>query len=284
MRMNRHRAVAAATAVLVGATLAVSAAPAQAAAVKTVRVHMSDSAITFHGGGASTANGVTTLPAGRYRFRVLSHDGAHSLQLMRFVNGYTVDQAMQDFEPAFGGDTAAVQRIDNGVVFLGGASARPEHPASMVTALRAGEVTAFDVFGSAMATLKVAGTYAHSSASFRGRYTALTFGWDVSRRLPASGTVKFANQSDQPHFLVIQRVKKGTTAKQVRRYIRSGAQAEPPWLLKAAADTGVLSAGRVQLVSYDLPPGRYFIACFWPDYFTGTPHFVHGMWGLVRLR
>jgi hypothetical protein len=285
IRVRRYRAVAAATAAALCSVTAVvaAAAPAEAAAVKTVRVRMTDSAITFHGGGAMAMNGGTMLPAGRYHFHVVAPDGAHGLQLVRFQNGYTPDQAQQDFVTAFEGDVAAVQRIDNGVLFLGGASARPHKPGDMVARVRAGQVAALDINGSAMGLLQVTGTGGKATASHSGRYTALTFGWDVSSDLPASGTAKFVNQADQPHFLVLQRVKDGTTNKQVRKFINSGAQGNPKWALKATADTGVLSPGKSQLISYNLPPGKYFIACFWPDYFTGAPHFLMGMWKLVTL-
>ena len=51
----------------------------------------------------------------------------------------------------------------------------------------------------------------------------------------------------------------------------------------ATADSGVVSPGKSQLFDYDLPAGKYFIACFWPDYFNGMPHFLMGMWKLVTL-
>jgi hypothetical protein len=285
IRLRRSRAIAAcAAAALCSVTVVVAAAaPAEAAAVKTVRVHMTDSAITFQGGGAMPMNGMTMLPAGRYHFHVVARDGAHSLQLLRFQNGYTPDQAQKDFQTAFEGDVAAVQRIDNGVLFIGGASARPHNPGDMVARVRSGEVAALDVNGQAMALLQVTGSGAAKAPSHDGRYTALTYGWDVSSHLPASGRVKVVNQADQPHFLVLQRVKDSTTNKQVRKFINSGAQGNPSWALHASADTGVLSPGKSQQISYDLPPGKYFIACFWPDYFTGAPHFLMGMWKLVTL-
>jgi hypothetical protein len=284
IHVRHYRTVAAATAAVLCSVTAVvaAAAPAQAA-VKTVRVHMTDSAITFHGGGAMPMDGMTMLPAGRYHFHVRATDGAHSLQLLRFQNGYTPEQAQQDFVSAFEGDVAAVQRIDNGVLFIGGASARPGNPGDMVARVRAGQIAALDVNGQAMALLQVSGSGASDAPSHDGKYTALTFGWGVSKHLPASGRVKLVNQADQPHFLVLQRVKDGTTNKQVRKFINSGAQGNPSWALRASADTGVLSPGKSQLISYDLPPGKYFIACFWPDYFTGAPHFLMGMWKLVTL-
>jgi len=277
--------VAAATAaVLCSVTAVVAAAgPAEAATVKTVKVRMTGNSITFHGGGAMPMNGMTMLPAGRYHFHVVAPDGGHALQLLRFQNGYTPDQAQQDFQSAFQGDVAAVQRIDNGVLFIGGASARPHKPGDMVARVRSGQVAAIDQNGQGMALLQVSGSGAADAPSHDGRFTAFSYGWDVSKDLPASGMVKFANQADQPHFLVLQRVKDGTTTKQVRKFINSGAQGNPSWALKASADTGVVSPGKSQLIAYDLPPGRYFIACFWPDYFTGAPHFLMGMWKLVNL-
>ncbi len=284
MGMHHIKAVAAASAALVAATVAVTAAPAQAASVRTVTVRMSDAAITFHGGGATTENGVTTLRPGRYTFHVVSKSGGHALQLIRFQNGYTADQAQKDFGDAFNGDVAAVQRIDNGVVFLAGAGAAPKHPSDMGVTLPAGQLAAIDQNGDAMAPINVTGTRTKSAAmGHRGRYTSFTYGWGVSKRLPASGTVTFANQSDQPHFLVIQRVKSSTTNAKVRRYVKSGLQQDPPWALKASTSSGVVSAGKRQLLSYDLPAGKYVIACFWPDYFTGMPHIMMGMWKLVRL-
>lgn len=286
-RMYRTRATAAVAATaLVAATAALTAAtPAEAAAVKTVKVRMSDTAITLSGAGASTANGVTTLHAGRYHFHVVSAGGAHTLQLLRFHNGYTADQATADFGVAFGGDVAAVQRIDNGVVFLGGADARPSTPGDMVATVRAGQLVAIDQNGDAVAPLNVVGSLGTpGTAPHSGRYTAFTFGWGVSRHLPASGTVKFVNQADQPHFLVLQHVKSSTTNRQVRKFVNGGLRTEPKWGLRESIDAGVVSPGKSQLLTYDLPPGKYLVACFWPDYFTGAPHVMMGMWKLVTLR
>jgi hypothetical protein len=286
IRTHRTKAIAAAaSAALVVATVAVSAAaPAQAATSHTVKVKMSDSAITFSGGGSSTANGVTTLHAGRYRFHVVTHAGDHVLQLLRFKNGYTAQQAQGDFAKAFSGNVAAVQALDNGVSFRGGAEAKPKHPGDMVVILKAGPFMAIDQNGNAVAQIAVVGHAATTSlGQHTGTYWAFSYGWSVSKHLPAAGTVKVTNQADQPHFLVIQRVKDSTTNAVVRKSLAKGGNGNPSWLLKATAESGVISPGTSQLMSYDLPAGKYFIACFWPDYFTGMPHFLMGMWKLVTI-
>ena len=288
MRIRTHRTkaiAAAASAALVVATVAVTAAaPAQAAASHTVKVKMSDSSITFSGGGSSTANGVTTLHAGLYHFHVVTHAGAHTLQLVRFKNGYTAQQAGSDLPKAFQGNVAAVQALDNGVTFRGGADTKPQHPGDMAVILKAGPFMALDQNGNAVAQIAVVG---HSSTTSLGQhtgtYTAFSYGWGVTKHLPAAGTVKVTNGADQPHFLVIQRVKDSTTNATVRKSLAKSGSGNPPWLLKATAESGVISPGTSQLVSYDLPAGKYFIACFWPDYFTGMPHFLMGMWKLVTI-
>jgi hypothetical protein len=227
---------------------------------------------------------VTTLRPGRYRFHVVSASGSHTFQLLSFRNGYTAEQAQQDFGKAFSGDVDAVKRVDNGIVFRGGADANAKHPADMVATLPAGPLVAIDQNGDAVAPLNVAGKKVKSGRTpHSGTFTAFTYGWGVSSHLPATGTVKVVNQADQPHFLVLQRVKTSTTTAQVRKFIKSGAQGNPPWALKAGTDSGVLSPGKSQLVSYDLPAGKYFVACFWPDFITGMPHFMMGMWKLVTL-
>jgi hypothetical protein len=283
---HRTRAIAAAaTAALFAVTVAVTAAaPAEAATAKTVKVRMSASTITFRGGGATTANGVTTLHSGRYHFHVVSASGDHALQLLRLRNGYTAQQAQKDLIDAFSGNVPAVQRIDNGVDFRGGADARPKHPGDMVVTLNAAQFMAIDQNGDAAAVLNVVGKAPKQpQVPHSGTYTAFTYGWGASKHLPAAGTVKFLNQADQPHFLVLQHVKPSTTAAKVRRFIKSGSQSNPPWVLKGSTDAGVISPGHSQLLTYDLPPGKYLVACFWPDYFTGMPHVNMGMWKLVRL-
>jgi hypothetical protein len=283
IKERRSRAIAAGAAAGLVA-VALVAAPAEAAEVKTVKVKVTATSITFTGGGAETADGVTTLRSGRYRFHVVSPSGSHAFQLLRFREGYTAEQAQQDFQTAFQGDVAAVQRIDTGVVFLGGASARPKQPGDMVVKLRAGQYMAVDPNGDAVAMLNFVGTAPKQpKVAYRGTYTAFTHGWGLTRDLPASGMVRLYNQSDQPHFLVLQQVKSTTTNRQVRRFINSGMQGQPKWALKASADSGVVSPGRSQLFRYDLPPGKYLIACFWPDYFTGMPHVAMGMWKLVKI-
>lgn len=287
IRTTRARAFAVASAAAVVATtgLVSAATTADAAAsIPTVTVHMSANKITFTGGGASTANGVTTLHAGRIHFHVVTASGDHVLQLVRFHNGYTAQDAQKDFNDAFNGNVPAVQRLDNGVVFRGGAEALPKHPGDMVVSLPATQFMAIDQNGNAGAMLKVVGKApSRVGQPVSGTYTAYSYGWVPSSNLPASGWVKIANQADQPHFFVIQHVKSTTTNAMVKKAFSSDSQAQPSWALKETAQSGVIAAGTSQMLHYNLPAGKYLVACFWPDYFTGMPHAFMGMWKLVTL-
>jgi len=286
-RKARARALAFASAATIVSTtglVTASTVADAAASIPTVTVHMSASKITFTGGGASTANGVTTVHAGRIHFHVVTASGDHALQLMRFHNGYTAQQAQSDFNDAFSGNVPAVQRIDHGVVFRGGAEALPKHPGDMVVSLPAAQFMAVDQNGNAAAVLKVVGKApSRVLQPYSGVLTAYSYGWVPSSNLPASGWVKVTNQADQPHFMVLQHVKSTTTNKMVNQFIASGAQGNPSWGLKETAESGVIAPGTSQILRYNLPAGKYLVACFWPDYFSGMPHFFMGMWKLATL-
>ena len=45
----------------------------------------------------------------------------------------------------------------------------------------------------------------------------------------------------------------------------------------------MLTPGQHVAQYIDLPPGKYLIACFWPDFRTGMPHAFMGMWKLIQL-
>ena len=77
-RKARARALAFASAATIVSTtglVTASTVADAAASIPTVTVHMSASKITFTGGGASTANGVTTVHAGRIHFHVVTASG-----------------------------------------------------------------------------------------------------------------------------------------------------------------------------------------------------------------
>jgi hypothetical protein len=269
----------AASAVTAGSLLGGAAASASSPAkAPVVVVHMSSKAITV-------GHGIHRMRAGSTIFKVESARGDHELQIAKLRPGYSLAEAGADVNKAFGGDVAAVRRVDANIVFRGGAEARPGHPGYAAVKLRAGDYVFLDQSSNAYVIMHVHGTEpARTLPARRGSVTTFTYGFGNSpAKLPAKGWVHVNNVSDQPHFVVFNHVKPGTTGAMVRKYFHGMSEAPPPWGLRASISTGVISPNVGQLVHYNLPPGKYLMACFWPDDDTGMPHAVMGMWKLVWL-
>lgn len=267
-------AVAVAAGSLSAATSAGAAAPKP---VPTVHVKIDGRGVHLPGGSA--------MRAGKMIFQVKSGKGSHTLQVAKLNNGYTLAQAGADLNKAFGGDVAAIRRVDDNVSFRGGAEATPSHPGAFGISLARGKYLLLDQDSNAYRWITVWGKApARRALPSQGGITAYSYGFGTSSRLNHSGWLTFNNVSDQPHFLVMQRVKSYVTPKMVRKYFASGSQQNPKWALKANTDTGVVSPYRAEVLKYDLPAGKYLIACFWPDDDTGMPHALMGMWKLITLK
>lgn len=269
-----------ATAVGAAATMAlggvVVASNATAATKATdVRVHMTKSRIRLSD---------STVRAGAITFHPVSNDGKyHLMQLARIHKGYSVQQAGADLNKAFQGDVKAVRRIDHNISFRGGAPAPKSGDRGRVTVtLTKGHYVVLDQDGNGLAMLTVRGTaQGKPAARHDGVVTANSYNFTVGGHLPASGDVVFRNVSDQPHFVEMQRVKEGTTRRQVARALHSNKQ--PSFALRANTDSGVLSPYRHEVLHYNLPAGEYLLACWWPDDDSGMPHALMGMWRLVQI-
>jgi len=79
-------------------------------------------------------------------------------------------------------------------------------------------------------------------------------------------------------------VKPGTTNSQVRRFFKHGGNSQPSFALPGSYGFGVLTQRQSAAQYINLKPGKYLIACFWPDFRTGMPHALMGMWKLLVLR
>jgi hypothetical protein len=225
-----------------------------------------------------------TLHAGPVVFVVRTKDRGHTLQIARLRHGYTLDQLGADLPKTFGGDVDAINRVDDGVSFRGGALGRPGKPGRFAVTLRAGHYIVVDQDGDGMSPLTVTGPHPRRAAvAHHGSVTAFSFGFGTAGSLPADGWVKVADQADQPHFVEFQHVAAGTTKRQVRAVLNPDFHGEPSWLRHGRTSTGVLSPGAGQVMQLDLPAGRYLVVCWWPDDKTGMPHAYMGMWKLVTL-
>ncbi|HEY2299506.1 MAG TPA: hypothetical protein VGH43_17355 [Jatrophihabitans sp.] len=266
------------TAVVTLTAGAVVAAPAVAAApVPTVVVHVSGKSVSLSTGHR--------LHAGRTVFKVVTGKGDHGLQILRLRNGYTLAQAGADLPKAFGGDVRAIRRVDRNIVFRGGAEARPHKPGWFSATLPAGKFVFLDINSNSLTMVKVFGKIPHrQTVPNRGRITAYTYGFvNTPAAIAHKGWFLFTNKADQPHFIEFQHVKQSTTHGQVRRFFKHGGQSQPSFALPGSYGAGVLTQGQHVGQFINLPRGKYLIACFWPDFRTGMPHALMGMWKLIQL-
>lgn len=283
MRITK-RAVAGIAALGTAAMSAALLAGAEGAAASTpktvpvVTVHLSSKHVRLSTG--------STLHAGKVIYRVVTGQGTHELQIARLHKGYTLAQAGQDLNKAFRGDVKAVRRIDAHITFRGGTRTRPDHPGRFVTTLSAGKFVFLDQDSNAFTFVTVQGSSPKRAAiAHQSSITAFSYGFGTSSTtIPATGWTRVTNQSDQPHFVEFNRVKAGTTQRQVHRFFSTGAPGHPSWMLRANTGTGVISPKHGETFHYSLPAGEYVIACFWPDDDTGMPHAFMGMWKIIWLK
>jgi hypothetical protein len=281
MRLRNKAVAAGIAAAMTTAVLGVLAATAPiaasaATAPTAIAVTMSGKALTLS---------TTSVPAGAVVFNVKSVKGDHALQIIQLHSGYSKTQAKKDINAAFGGNKAAIKRIDTKITWLGGVDAPAGHPGTVGVVLKPGSYLAVDQNGNAVAPFDVVSTtadyrtlYPSSSLTTKGNQ----FHTHTSLALSHDGWMKYHNNAE-PHFIVLQHVKQSTTNKDVQDYIASGSQKNPSWGLAQSADAGVISPGQTEVWHYKLPAGKYLIACFWPSIDTGMPHFAMGMWKLVEL-
>jgi hypothetical protein len=273
----RKAGVFALGATLTAAALVGVSAPAGAAAparVPTITVHMGAKRIVLSSGNR--------IHAGRIVFRVVTGKGDHTLQIARLRGGYTLQQAGADIQKAFSGNIPAIRRVDDNIVFRGGAEARPNKPGAMSVELPAGRWVFLDQSSNNVTFVNVVGkAVPRQTLPNRSSIALYTYGFGtMPAAIPHSGWTFVANRADQPHFLEFQHVKASTTAADVRRLFRGG---KDTISLPGSTATGVLTQGHHQGFRYNLPRGKYLIACFWPDRFTGMPHAFMGMWKLINL-
>lgn len=103
--------------------------------------------------------------------------------------------------------------------------------------------------------------------------------------MPAHGTIRISNVSDTLHFVAIQRVRRGTTDREIQHYFASGGSAGPPPFIVNSPQMGadVLSPGQSLKLTYRLHRGTYVLLCFIADDHTGMPHAFMGMHKVVHL-
>jgi len=88
--------------------------------------------------------------------------------------------------------------------------------------------------------------------------------------------ILFENAGEQPHHLLISKIKGKATAEDVEKAFKAD-KGPPPLEEKGSQSTAVIEGGEAQLVTIDLGPGRYAAYCFITDRDGGKPHALKGM-------
>jgi hypothetical protein len=88
--------------------------------------------------------------------------------------------------------------------------------------------------------------------------------------------ILFENSGEQPHHLLISRIKGDATAEDVEKAFKAD-KGPPPLEEEGSQQTAVIEGGEGQLVSVDLEPGHYAFYCFITDRDGGKPHALKGM-------
>jgi hypothetical protein len=299
------RYCAAATALLVTAAVGLAASGGAAEAAGT------------HHNGAKAAKSLTItikskagavklsdnkIRPGNTIFRVKNMDGKASkglIQLLRLKKGYTIVDASTDLNTAFSETSTptqvakAIRRVDRKIVFYGGMEAKgnPTKVASWAVKIdRPGTYLALNFDKQLLSRLTVKGDKQRRVLPGQdGRVDAASGPggsnvWKVGKHNAAHGWMSTTNNADEPHFVVLDHVKKSATMGQVHDCFTG-----PPDQCHAFAkdgattDTGVISPGHRFLWAYDLPKGKYLASCFWPSKMDGTPHAFMGMLKFTNL-
>jgi len=294
---TRYRA--AATALLLTATAGLAATGGAADASGTH--HTGDRAaktltITIKSKGHSLKLSDSRFRPGNTIFKILPHGKGGDMQVVRLKAGYGLAQANQDVGAAFGGDLAAIKRVDTKIVWYGGNSMSPKGGDPTYWGVKIdkpGKYYVLNIDSNALTTFKAKGaTQKRSLPKSDGWLNMATTNngagnkFKVGKNHPKHGWMKTTNHALEPHFAELNHVKRNTTPQDVSNYFNDpNAPQVPPFAAKdgSFASSGILSPGKTMVWSYGVTKGKYLVACFWPSKETGMPHAFMGMWKLFDL-
>lgn len=178
--------------------------------------------------------------------------------------------------------------LERDFVELGGALTG----ASFIQTLSPGTYYALDSNSPAVTTAQISTFTVHGSRQdaplpkITGSVTAIKeMTWsDRPASIGPAGYLNFTNASTDTHFVVLSQLRKGTTLAEVNAELKSTTTPAASVFTGTEIDSGILSPGRRELLSYALPKGVYAVLCFWPDDETGIPHSLMGMVRLIVVR
>lgn len=290
---TRYRAAAASSVLLLTATAGLAASGGAAEASGTHHTSgraLAHLTVTIKSSGKGVFLSTNTIRRGRTTFSVYRNaHGGGLIEVLRLKKGYSLARAQKDFGAAFGPTTnvRAVRRIDKNVVFYGGMPV----PAKGVTKPNKwavdidhrGKYYVLNLDKNLMTSFRAKGTEQRRSWPQATGKLNIADGniWKPGANNLHKGWMNTTNNAREPHFVVMQHVKDGTTAADVLAAFTGGP--DPSAADHASADTGVISPGHTFRWAYSVPRGHYASMCFWPSKVDGTPHAFMGMVAVFDL-
>jgi hypothetical protein len=236
----------------------------------------------------------TSLAAGTYDIGATSAAAApYDVQIARMAPGYSLKSLFGDVAAGVEANKpnkAAVARLYAKATFVGGPAGvgaqhamvfLPQGNYVYVNSDLQGQPTPhpFTVTaGATTAQVTKSTATVTAQGDMAGKFTFV-----INGSLGAKGTLTFANKSqDNAHFLVIEKVKAGKTAKACEAY--QGDPSAPKSPCTVVFEGSIVSqAGSEQATYAGQGPGTYLLACFMPDPKTGKVHAEEGMIKQVQV-
>lgn len=265
--------------------LALAGAVTAASASSSVRV-----VLTKHG---PVVSGPTIWSPGLVQIRATSQENDQEVTLLRLRPGYSYADFLADGRKAHGrsaGARAALAHVFANVIFAGGVDLFRGRSAGFGVDVRPGSYYLGEMTSRPQLTLiRVAGAPSSERTASAATINATRSGYRIDGRLPAHGTITFANTSTEPQRVNLIPVAPGTTRAQVLRYLRATGgrdNAPPPPFARRGPQIGTadLSPHRRMQLSYRLPAGTYVAIDFDQDARNGRPQALEGMVAVVTLR
>lgn len=204
-------------------------------------------------------------------------DSEGELQLIRVEGDHSADEVIK----ALGGAQQGKPLPD--WFFAGGGigvvQAGEERTATQV--MEPGTYYAFNLEGDIpkaedVPAIEVSGDESDDSVEADATVTAEEYEFKADNLTSGENEIVFENAGDEPHHMLISKIKGDATAKDVESFFKSE-KGQPPLEEEGSFDTAVIEGGESQVVDLDLEPGRYAFYCFISDREGGPPHALKGM-------
>jgi hypothetical protein len=207
----------------------------------------------------------------------------HHLQLARLNDGVTLEQ----FQVAMGQGEAAMMSLIElvggvGLVVPGGSgtvTVNLEKPGTYLELCFVPDANGVPHL--ALGMFKPIEVTASSVAAEAPEADLVVDMHDFSFTIPGSlnsgtQTWEVINHGEQPHELMLGKIKEGQTLESVMAYFGAG-KFGPDMPLELLGGAQGLSSGNNSFVTFDITPGEYVTLCFIPDPKSGMPHLSLGM-------